>query len=136
MSKRWILSLLALALCGLTLACSSEAPKPAAPAPAPAAEPASAPAAAALPATGKVFVCPMAECNEVKAEAGKCAKCGMDLVENDRANLSWACPMAECQEVKTEPGKCSKCGMDLALRVAAAPAAAPGDAVPAPVPQN
>ena len=71
----------------------------------------------------EVYKCPMKECPDVKAKAGKC--CGKDLqkalMSKDEyyqlANLQdeYFCPMHP-EVAATEAGKCSKCGMKLEMR--------------------
>jgi len=68
------------------------------------------------PATAsKVYVCTM--CDYASDKPGKCAKCGMNLEEVNKADLSYYCPMHP-QVVSDKPGKCPKCGMDLKMKVA------------------
>ena len=62
-----------------------------------------------------VYTCPMHP-EVVHDKAGKCAKCGMDLVAKKEVKKdSYTCPM-HTEIVKEKPGKCPKCGMDLALK--------------------
>jgi hypothetical protein len=104
----------------LLAACTS-APKtgsaPATPAPQGAAQPApepAAPPARTLPASAKAYVCEMG-C-EVVDQPGKCPKCGMELKEVNRADISYACPT--CDFKGDKPGACPKDHMVLILKIA------------------
>lgn len=58
-----------------------------------------------------VYTCPMHP-EVVQDKAGKCAKCGMNLVKKESLKVTYSCPMHP--EVKQDkPGKCPKCGMNL-----------------------
>lgn len=78
------------------------------------------------------WVCPMGDYSGSKTADGKCPKCGMDLVKQEKAPASkdeqkkpeskpstkadskkavWVCPMGDFTGDK--PGKCPNCGMDL-----------------------
>lgn len=78
------------------------------------------------------WVCPMGDYSGSKTADGKCPKCGMDLVKQEKAPASkdepkkpeskpstkadskktvWVCPMGDYSSDK--PGKCPNCGMDL-----------------------
>lgn len=62
-----------------------------------------------------VFYCPMhCEGEKTYPEAGNCPVCGMDLVEQPKAqsNNAYTCPMHP-EVVQDGPGSCPKCGMDL-----------------------
>jgi len=116
MRNRTLSTLAVASLLLLAWACSSPTSSPArsaAPAP-PAVQPAS-PVAVPVDAS-KAYVCPMPECQELKDHPGKCSKCGMDLVEVNRADLRFTCTM--CNVVEKVPGKCPKCGMALVMSVA------------------
>ncbi len=62
------------------------------------------------------YSCPMHP--EVKSDkAGKCSKCGMDLVMTNEVKekapaITYYCPM-HSDVISNKPGTCSKCGMDL-----------------------
>ena len=60
-----------------------------------------------------IYMCPMHP-EVISAKPGKCSKCGMDLVKQEKKSdkIVYTCPMHP--EIKSDkPGKCSKCGMDL-----------------------
>lgn len=61
----------------------------------------------------KEYSCPMHP-EIVSNKPGKCPKCGMDLIETERAVQTYSCPMHP-EIVSDKPGKCSKCGMELTL---------------------
>ncbi|CAM1368681.1 Copper-exporting P-type ATPase A [Tenacibaculum sediminilitoris] len=63
------------------------------------------------------FYCPMqCEGDKTYDKPGDCPVCGMDLVEEQKAEINtvqeWTCPMHP-EVVKEEPGDCPICGMDL-----------------------
>ncbi len=63
------------------------------------------------------FYCPMhCEGEKTYDKAGDCPVCGMDLVEEQNMNVSfaaqWTCPMHP-EIVKNEAGACPKCGMEM-----------------------
>lgn len=102
----------------ILLAACSKAAKEEAPTPSPApavktTEPAPAPAAAS-PASDKVYVCPMG-C-EVSDHPGKCSKCGMELKEENRADVAFVCPV--CGFKAAQPGACPKDHTMLTLKIA------------------
>ena len=78
------------------------------------------------------WICPMGDYSGSKTADGKCPKCGMDLVKQQKAPASkdgdkkpeskpstkadskktvWVCPMGDYSSDK--PGKCPNCGVDL-----------------------
>jgi transcription initiation factor IIE alpha subunit len=57
-----------------------------------------------------VYTCPMHP-EVISERAGKCPKCGMDLVKK-KADKIYSCPMHP-DVISDKPGKCPKCGMDL-----------------------
>ena len=62
-----------------------------------------------------VFYCPMhCEGEKTYDKAGDCPVCGMDLIEQPKANqaIQYTCPMHP-EIIKEEPGSCPICGMDL-----------------------
>lgn len=62
-----------------------------------------------------VYTCPMHP-EVVQDKAGKCAKCGMDLISKKEVKKDvYTCPM-HSEVVQEKSGKCPKCGMDLALK--------------------
>ncbi|MFZ0282416.1 MAG: heavy metal-binding domain-containing protein, partial [Bacteroidales bacterium] len=61
-----------------------------------------------------VYTCPM-HAEIVQDKAGKCPKCGMDLIAKEVKKDVYTCPM-HSEVVQDKPGKCPKCGMNLALK--------------------
>ncbi len=65
------------------------------------------------------YTCPMPSHSDVhSAEAGKCPKCGMELVKavvTDAEHASfYGCPMPSHSHIRHDkPGKCEECGMTL-----------------------
>ncbi|MDF1518020.1 MAG: HAD-IC family P-type ATPase, partial [Lutibacter sp.] len=62
-----------------------------------------------------VFYCPMhCEGEKTYDKAGDCPVCGMDLIEQPKANQAtqYTCPMHP-EIISDEPGSCPICGMDL-----------------------
>ena len=62
-----------------------------------------------------IFYCPMhCEGEKTYDKAGDCPVCGMDLVEQPKANqaIQYTCPMHP-EIISDEPGSCPICGMDL-----------------------
>lgn len=57
------------------------------------------------------YTCPM-HAEIVKDKAGKCPKCGMNLVARDVNKEIYTCPMHP-EVTKDKSGKCPKCGMTL-----------------------
>ena len=57
-----------------------------------------------------LYTCPMHP-EVITDKAGKCPKCGMDLVKK-KADKIYTCVMHP-DVVSDKPGKCPKCGMDL-----------------------
>jgi Cu(I)/Ag(I) efflux system membrane fusion protein len=68
-------------------------------------------------AVKEVYSCPMHP-EVTQDKAGKCSKCGMDLVLKKAAKDVYACPMHP-EVSQDKPGKCTKCGMDLVKKEAA-----------------
>ena len=67
--------------------------------------------AAATQSAKVLYSCPMHP--EVTSDKpGKCSKCGMDLVKQEKKMATYSCPM-HAEVTSDKPGKCSKCGMDL-----------------------
>jgi hypothetical protein len=57
------------------------------------------------------YKCPM--CDGVQSDkAGKCPKCGMDLVKNSEKACSYKCP-SDDGVMSDKAGKCPKCGKEL-----------------------
>jgi ssDNA-binding Zn-finger/Zn-ribbon topoisomerase 1 len=61
--------------------------------------------------TKAVYTCPM-HSEIVQDKAGKCPKCGMNLVVKQEAKELYTCPM-HSEVVQDKAGKCPKCGMAL-----------------------
>ena len=62
-----------------------------------------------------IFYCPMhCEGEKTYDKAGDCPVCGMDLIEQPKANQAtqYTCPMHP-EIISNEPGSCPICGMDL-----------------------
>jgi hypothetical protein len=57
------------------------------------------------------YTCPMHP-EVIKAKAGKCPKCGMNLEKKEFYEV-YACPMEGCPYMSEKGGKCSTCGMKL-----------------------
>ena len=57
-----------------------------------------------------IFTCPV-HTEVFQTRAGKCPKCGMNLIEKNSAEI-YACPMHP-EVVSDKPGICPKCGMNL-----------------------
>lgn len=57
------------------------------------------------------YTCPM-HAEIIKDKAGKCPKCGMNLVVKDVNKEVFTCPMHP-EVKKDKSGKCPKCGMTL-----------------------
>lgn len=95
----------------LVLACAPSEPAPPPPPPAPAAN---APQAPAPQASGKAYVCDMG-CEVVEAP-GKCSKCGMDLKEVDRSQITYEC--GGCGYKSDKPGVCPKDSIVLNFKLA------------------
>ncbi|HRY28410.1 MAG TPA: heavy metal-binding domain-containing protein [Elusimicrobiota bacterium] len=66
---------------------------------------------AAAPAAEK-FTCSM--CGGEYTGAGKCAKCGMDLVKKTEEKQVYSCP--QCGKESDAPGKCMKCGVEMKVK--------------------
>ena len=62
----------------------------------------------------KLYVCTM--CDYASNKPGKCATCGMNLQEVNKADVSYTCDM--CGVKSDNPGKCPKCGMTMKMKVA------------------
>lgn len=72
------------------------------------------PAATAAPsAPGKAFVC--VACDYVGTKAGKCPKCGKELLAVNKSDVYYSCTM--CDVKSDKPGKCPKCGMNMVMKV-------------------
>jgi hypothetical protein len=63
----------------------------------------------------KKYTCPMHP-EVMKAKAGKCPKCGMNLEKKEFYEV-YACPMEGCPYMSEKGGKCSGCGMKLKKRL-------------------
>ena len=88
----------------------------------PTAQAANKPTAKAAPTVAaKLYVCSM--CDFATDKPGKCPKCGMNLEEVNKADVSYVCDM--CKVTSDKPGKCPKCGMELKMKVATPKAPAP-----------
>jgi hypothetical protein len=61
--------------------------------------------------TKAVYTCPM-HSEVVQDKAGKCPKCGMNLVVKQETKELYTCPM-HSEVVADKAGKCPKCGMAL-----------------------
>jgi rubrerythrin len=105
--KRILVSVLVLALVALALT--------------PALVQAAAPKATPKASARKLYVCTM--CDYASDGPGKCAKCGMNLEEVNKADVSYTCD--RCGVTADKPGKCPKCGMELRMKVASAQSPAP-----------
>ena len=79
-------------------------------------------------AVEKAYVCQ--GCDYVGDKAGKCPKCGKDLVAVNKSDVYYACDM--CHVTSDKPGKCPKCGMNMTLNVKGMekPKTAPAKTVP------
>ncbi len=64
----------------------------------------------------ELYICPM-HSEVTQDKAGKCPKCGMDLVQKKTAKEVFACPMHP-EVSQDKAGKCTKCGMDLVKKEA------------------
>ncbi len=70
-----------------------------------------------VPSEKMKYSCPM-HSDVTSDKAGKCSKCGMDLVLSKHAQMKmgtmkmYSCPMHP-EVTSNKPGKCTKCGMDL-----------------------
>jgi len=64
-------------------------------------------------AVEKAYVCQ--GCDYVGDKAGKCPKCGKDLIAVDKSDISYTCDM--CHVTSPTPGKCPKCGMPMKMQV-------------------
>jgi rubrerythrin len=85
-------------------------------------------------AAKETWVCPMGDYSGPETADGKCPKCGMDLVKQEKEPVKnegdkkdsakpsakvespktvWVCPMGDYSGAKTADGKCPSCGMDL-----------------------
>jgi hypothetical protein len=70
----------------------------------------------------KAYVCSM--CDFAGDKPGKCPKCGMNLQEVNKSDVSYSCacttkdgkPAKCCTEKSDKPGKC-KCGVDMKMHV-------------------
>lgn len=67
----------------------------------------------------QMYTCPMPQDSVFSDKAGKCPKCGMDLVKIDSvshahppAAIEYTCPMHP-EIIRDKPGQCSICGMNL-----------------------
>jgi uncharacterized paraquat-inducible protein A len=60
------------------------------------------------------YTCPMHP-EVIKDKAGKCPKCGMNLVLKEVKKDVYTCPM-HSEVVQDKMGKCPKCGMNLVLK--------------------
>jgi transcription initiation factor IIE alpha subunit len=63
-----------------------------------------------------IFTCPMdSHADVLQYGPGKCSKCGMTLVEIEKAKsrIVFYCPMTEDSVATNQAGRCSKCGMKL-----------------------
>jgi hypothetical protein len=61
------------------------------------------------------YTCPMHP-EVMKAKAGKCPKCGMNLEKKEFYEV-YVCPMEGCPYMSEKGGKCSTCGMKLKKRL-------------------
>lgn len=125
MKKTLVIGILAILVAALGLAVLAQG-TPAAKAPAA--------AKSAAPKVEKAYVCDMG-C-EVSAKPGKCSKCGMNLKEVNKSDITYSCactrdgkPAKCCDSKSDKPGKC-KCGVDMKMHLkgegkTAAPAADP-----------
>jgi hypothetical protein len=60
------------------------------------------------------YTCPM-HAEVIMDKAGKCPKCGMNLVLKEVKKDVYTCPM-HSEVVQDKMGKCPKCGMNLVLK--------------------
>lgn len=58
------------------------------------------------------YVCPKAECKVYADKAGKCSKCGAELVKHE-CKSEFVCSMKACDYKTDKAGKCPKCSMEL-----------------------
>lgn len=58
------------------------------------------------------YTCPMPQDFFFSDKPGKCPKCGMELIKNEKNDKAYSCPMHP-EVTSDKPGKCPKCGMDL-----------------------